>query len=186
MSIRVILNVAEKPSVAKEIARFLGGGNVKKSFGQSKYNPIYDFPYSVQGIDVHMRVTSVQGHVMSMDFESSHSDWNKVPIESLFEAPIFKKVPLDKQDLVNSLQTCSKNINTLALWLDCDREGENIAYEVVSLVTQITPLNTDQIRRAHFSALTYTDIQNAAQNLGLPKLELSEAVDARQEIDLRL
>jgi DNA topoisomerase-3 len=186
MSVRVILNVAEKPSVAKEIAKFLGGSNVQRSAGISKYNPVYEFPYSIQGINVHMRVTSVQGHVMSMDFESQYSDWSRVPIETLFDAPIIKKVTPDKEDLVKNLQNCSRSIHSLALWLDCDREGENIAYEVVSLVTQITPLHTEQIRRAHFSALTYTDIQNAAQNLAMPRLELSEAVDARQEIDLRL
>lgn len=57
------------------------------------------------------------------------------------------------------------------MWLDCDREGENIAYEVV---------------RAHFSALTHTDLLRAWNDLQQPDEALAEAVDCRQELDLRI
>lgn len=40
----------------------------------------------------------------------------------------------------------------LVLWLDCDREGENIAYEVIAVCRSANPRLT--IKRAHFSALT--------------------------------
>ena len=107
-------------------------------------------------------------------------------IQELFEAPIIKTIPADKQEIAKNLQNAARNITTLALWLDCDREGENIAYEVITIVTSITNLSSSHIKRAHFSALTKQDITAAIQNLAYPKAELSEAVDARQEIDLRL
>ena len=46
----------------------------------------------------------------------------------------------------------SRNCQILVLWLDCDREGENIAFEVVQICKQSNPKL--QILRAHFSSLT--------------------------------
>ena len=42
------------------------------------------------------------------------------------------------------------------------------------------------IKRARFSALVYNDLTRAVQNLVAPDRFASEAVDARQEIDLRI
>lgn len=183
---KVVLNVAEKPSVAKEIVKFLSKGNSRKSFGKSQYNPIFEFEYTINNEDVLMRVTSVQGHVMTMEFSEPYNRWNQVTPDELFEAPIIKIISQDKHDIVDTIKQSARGIKMLALWLDCDREGENIAYEVVSIVTQEIPLPQSCIKRAHFSALTKVDIEHAIQNLGTPQLELSEAVEARQEIDLRL
>lgn len=70
------------------------------------------------------------------------------------------------------------------MWLDCDREGENIAFEVVDVCTAVNPHLT--IKRARFSALIDREIHHAVQNLEEPKKCLADAVDARQEIDLRI
>jgi DNA topoisomerase-3 len=183
---KVVLNIAEKPSVAKEIANHLGGSGVEKRFGPSKYNPVFEFMYSLRNEQVLMRVTSVQGHVMNHAFAHPYSDWNLVPPSSLFEAPISKVILPDKEDLVKNIQECSRNINLLALWLDCDREGENIAFEVVDIVSRVVQLPSSMVLRAQFSALTREDLHRAAQTLSAPKFFLSEAVDARQELDLRL
>ncbi len=46
--------------------------------------------------------------------------------------------------------------------------------------------NTEnEIKRAHFSALTEEDIVNAVENLGELNPHFRDAVQARQEIDLR-
>lgn len=42
------------------------------------------------------------------------------------------------------------------------------------------------IKRAKFSALVRRELERSVQNLGLPDENLSRAVDARQEIDLRI
>lgn len=58
----------------------------------------------------------------------------------------------DKLDIQKTLEEEARKCQWLILWLDCDREGENIAFEVVeSCVRANRNLN---IRRARFSALT--------------------------------
>ena len=66
--------------------------------------------------------------------------------------------------------------NMLILWLDCDREGEAIAYEVINLCREV---NLDiEIRRAMFSAITPKDIQQAMRSLKDPNKFLSDVMSA--------
>lgn len=50
MALRV-LNVAEKPSVAKAVAGILSrqGQGVRSRASHSQYNRIFEFPYAIQG-----------------------------------------------------------------------------------------------------------------------------------------
>ena len=72
----VILNVAEKPSVAKELARILcKNGYPTSTPGKSKYNCIYHFPCENAGQlgnNVDMRITSVTGHLLEMEFQAPY------------------------------------------------------------------------------------------------------------------
>ncbi len=70
----------------------------------------------------------------------------------------------------------------MILWLDCDREGENIAFEVIDVVKKVN--SKVDIKRAKFSSLTHVEIINAIQNLALPNKNLADGVDIRQNIDL--
>ena len=72
----------------------------------------------------------------------------------------------------------------LILWLDCDREGEAIAFDVMYLCLQ--KIQNLSIYRSFFSAITKRDIENAMLNLGQPDKNQADAVEARQEIDLRI
>jgi DNA topoisomerase-3 len=182
--LRLILNIAEKASVAKEITKILGKPPVRTRILASKFNPVYEFPYELNKEPVMMRVTSVAGHVMKMEFVGRFKTWKGAKAEELFEAPIEKIVTEDRKDTVANLKEASKHADTLALWLDCDREGENIAYEVIDIVKSVNP--DLKVLRARFSALTKEDIEEAVSKLEAPDLNLSLAVDARQEIDLRL
>ena len=68
--------------------------------------------------------------------------------------------------------------------MDCDREGEAIAFEVINICKNA---NRNLIfRRAHFSALTQGDIRRSINNLRDPDIRLAKAVEARSEIDLRI
>ncbi|KAI3992371.1 hypothetical protein MKX01_030092 [Papaver californicum] len=145
--IRRLLNVAEKPSVAKAVSMSLSRNQFRTREGRSRYNKIFEFEYTIRGLLCHMSFTSVTGHLMEMDFEERYRKWGSC----------------DPVDLYLPIQE-AKRCDWLILWLDCDREGENIAYEVIDVCSAV---NTRlDISRAKFSALTN--------------------VDARQKIDLRI
>ena len=54
-------------------------------------------------------------------------------------------------------------MDAIVLWLDCDKEGENICFEVLDCVQPVmNRSNRDQtVFRAHFSAITDSDIKAA-------------------------
>jgi DNA topoisomerase-3 len=74
--------------------------------------------------------TSVTGHVYSLDFTKQYNSWDIDPLQ-LFEATTMKSESNPKMHLTHHLQTCAKGVDYLVLWLDCDREGENICFEVI-------------------------------------------------------
>ena len=94
-----------------------------------------------------------------------------------------------------TLQREIRGCQTLVLWLDCDREGENIAFEVLEVCKKVNP--RINVLRAHFSAViprfyfhvnanAIREIFRAVQTLTAPNANDSMAVDARMEIDLRV
>jgi DNA topoisomerase-3 len=86
--------------------------------------------------------------------------------------------------LVATLQQYARKAQQLNLWLDCDREGEAIAFEVVSICTEANPRLV--IYRARFSAVTPDEVRHAATHLAIPNKLLSDSVAYRQEVDYRL
>ncbi|CAK7354748.1 unnamed protein product [Dovyalis caffra] len=179
-----VLNVAEKPSVAKSVATILSRNQLRVRDGRSRYNRIFEFNYSIGGQQCHMLVTSVTGHLMELEFEDRFRKWHSCDPADLYTAPVRKFVPEDKLDIRRTLEEEARRCQWLVLWLDCDREGENIAFEVVEVCRAVNRNLT--IRRARFSALIERDIHEAVQNLVAPNQWFSDAVDARQEIDLRI
>jgi midasin (ATPase involved in ribosome maturation) len=145
------LNVAEKPSVARAVAEILSRGGLRSRHGHSVYNRIFEFEYSVGRQECAMAVTSVTGHLMELDFEERFRKWSSCDPAELYHAPVRKFVPADKLPLQRTLQEEARRCQWLILWLDCDREGENIAFEVVDICRSSNPRLT--IWRARFSAL---------------------------------
>ncbi|KAK9735532.1 hypothetical protein RND81_04G210800 [Saponaria officinalis] len=178
------LNVAEKPSVAKAVAGILSGNRARTREGRSRYNKIYEFEYTIRGQSCHMLFTSVTGHLMELEFDDRYRKWHSCDPADLYHAPVRKTVPEDKMDIKRTLQQEARNCQWLILWLDCDREGENIAYEVVDVCSEVN--RNLNILRARFSALIDRAIHEAVQNLERPNKLFADAVDARQEIDLRI
>lgn len=181
-----VLSVAEKPSVAKKLAQILcpNGARFSVRNGPSKYNKNFEFPMQLQGQRVDMVVTSVTGHLMEVAFDSSLRQWGSCNPAHLFDAPVHKQVPDDKKDIERNLLQLAKRSQRLVLWLDCDREGENIAFEVIDTCRRANP--SIQVLRAQFSSLIAADIHRACRTLRAPNENHSIAVDTRQEIDLRL
>ncbi|CCW65644.1 unnamed protein product [Phytomonas sp. EM1] len=174
------LNVAEKPSVAKEIANALSGGHARTILVQSRFNPVFEFTFEGKK----MLVTSVLGHLMEDEFPPNTKSWSRFPFRDLFTAKIIKVVKPELQPVQQNIESLAKRSSTLVLWLDCDREGENICFEVVQVAQRQNPRLV--AKRAHFSALTKRDLLYAVHHLKQPDKKLSEAVEARQEMDLRI
>ena len=131
-------------------------------------------------------VTSVVGHVYNCDFPSQYQSWDSVDPAELFHAPVVRK-PC-KGSVVKHLSEAAKGVDFIVLWLDCDREGENIAFEVLDCCLDRMDGNReyDRVYRAYFSAINSTDIQKAYHTLGKPDKNQALAVDARQELDLKV
>eukprot|EP01084_Bolivina_argentea_P022072 41004_1 len=179
-----ILHVAEKPSVARGITQILSRGASNSRPGFSQYNPCYDFQCDINGMRHNMTVTSVTGHIMGLEFAPSHRKWHSCDPVELFSAPIHKSIAPDKENICKTLRREARLCQKLVLWLDCDREGENIAYEVIDVCHKANP--RIEIKRARFSSLVPREIYNAINNLIDPNPHENDAVDARQEIDLRI
>ena len=133
-----------------------------------------------------MSFTSVTGHLFELDFPPAFSSWESTALEALWTAPTLQRVPSDKTPLLQQLHAEARRADWLILWLDCDREGENIAFEVLTVCTQARSSAPLRVLRARFSALIPADIHHALASLTVPNRHLSDAVDARMEIDLRI
>ncbi|KAK1444368.1 hypothetical protein BgAZ_102740 [Babesia gibsoni] len=153
-----VLNVAEKPSVARGITDILSYGRKKAEFSNSKTNQVFSLVSSLEGQPCKMYFTSVRGHLMELEFDIKYRNWQRTPMEDIFEAPILSAVSKNCKDIEKNLLHYSK------LRSNCVRA----------------------IRRAVFSAVTKSDIENACNLLRNPNPHLAHAVEARQEIDLRI
>ena len=84
---------------------------------------------------------------------------------------------------------CSANMDFIVLWLDCDKEGENICFEVLEICKKNIPRSkkTQRIYRAKFSSIANKDIVAAFEDLKFePNFNEAISVDARQVLDLKI
>ncbi|XP_068762622.1 DNA topoisomerase 3-alpha-like isoform X2 [Montipora capricornis] len=179
-----VLNVAEKNDAAKELSRIMSRGQSSRREGFSKFNKIYEFDYNILGQNAKMIMTSLSGHLMSLDFTASHQKWYSCAPVALFSAPVTKYVGENYLPIKRTLEREVRGCQVLIIWTDCDREGENIGFEAINVCQTIRP--NIQIYRAKFSEITPQSITRAVQNLVEPDLLQSQAVDVRMELDLRI
>lgn len=126
-----ILAVAEKPSVARELAAIIGQNQAQTRNGQSPYNKIFDIPNcEFMGTRARMALTSVLGHMTNLAFGEEHAWKNGCAPEALFDAPVHSIIKEEHQALKRTLIDEAKKHDILFLWLDCDLEGEAIGKTV--------------------------------------------------------
>jgi len=130
-----VLCVAEKPSIAEAIARALAPhGQYHTRMGGLK---VHEFTamFLDKGI-ANFKVAGVFGHIFGTDFPPQYNSWDAIDPVQLFSAPVIKKEE-DKKHVTSSLQHEARGCDYVVLWLDCDREGENICFEVISCVEHV-------------------------------------------------
>ncbi|KIM69269.1 hypothetical protein SCLCIDRAFT_1177215 [Scleroderma citrinum Foug A] len=177
-----VLCVAEKPSIARSISQILSGGRVETRPTQNRFIKNFDFNYPQTNST--FTVTAVAGHLLAHDFPDAYKQWSSCDPFILFDAPIHVTVPAANKTIERNLMTEARTANTLMIWTDCDREGENIGWEIISVCRKARP--NIVVKRARFSAIIPQQIHRAAQH----PVELDEAqanaVEARITLDLRI
>ncbi|KAJ0463670.1 putative DNA topoisomerase [Helianthus annuus] len=135
---------------------------------------VHEFDGTFLGYRVQYKVTSVIGHVFR--FSTNVSRLGRYGSSYSFSSSSCQVRIKSKE---------ARGCDDLVLWLDCDREGENICFEVIEC-TGFKPHDGRRIHRARFSSVTEKDITQAMKNLVQPNKDEALAVDARQEIDLKV
>lgn len=131
-----------------------------------------------------MIMTSVSGHLLTQDFAQAFNNWSAVDPIALFAAPVLKMCPPKFQPILKTIEREIRSCAGLIIWTDCDREGENIGYEIIDVCRAIKP--NLQVYRAVFSEITSQAVKRALANLQQPDIRKSQAVDVRSELDLRI
>ncbi|KAF5192263.1 Dna topoisomerase 3-beta [Thalictrum thalictroides] len=147
---------------------------------------VHEFDGTFLGYHAQYRVTSVIGHVFSVDFPQKYQNWADTDPFDLFIAPTLKSESNPKAHICRHLSQEARGCGSLVLWLDCDREGENICFEVIECTGFNGKGDQRRVYRARFSSVTEKDILKALGNLVEPNRNEALAVDARQEIDLKV
>ncbi|NXD13920.1 TOP3A topoisomerase, partial [Nothocercus nigrocapillus] len=182
--IRKVLCVAEKNDAAKGIADLLSNSRMRRREGFSKFNKIYEYDYQMFGQNVTMVMTSVSGHLLAHDFKLPFRKWHSCNPLALFDAEIEKYCPENYVDIKRTLEREVQQCQALVIWTDCDREGENIGFEIIHVCKAVKP--NLRVFRARFSEITLHAVRSACENLTQPDQKTSDAVDVRQELDLRI
>ena len=219
----VLLNVAEKPSVARSLAAVFHrmpqsreGAPMRREAAQIFTHDNVVFPdiftqangrNGNNGNDNNGRnsnsnsnsnsnnnnrphkmiTTSVRGHLAGIEFGPEHG-WSRCDPIQLFEAPLHTSYRDDMVPLKRMLTKLAKNVDGLILWLDCDREGEAIADEVLQVCVESNRnlASNVNIYRAKFSTVMDGEILRALRTLGRINDHFVQAVQARSELDLRV
>ncbi|CAJ1075858.1 DNA topoisomerase 3-alpha [Xyrichtys novacula] len=182
--IRRVLCVAEKNDAAKGIAEIMSHGRSRRREGMSKFNKIYEYDYHLFGQDVMVTMTSVSGHLLGLEFKAPFQKWHSCNPVLLFDAEVEKYCPDNMVQIKRTLEKEVRQCQALVIWTDCDREGENIGFEIIDVCKAVKP--NLQVFRAKFSEITQRSISRACETLNEPDANISDAVDVRQELDLRI
>lgn len=126
----------------------------------------------------------LSGHIVEINFPETMKDWKSVDLNELIDAEI---IHISKnRNAVNTLQGLSKDVDTVVVATDYDREGELIGVEALNIIASAMKKSktNPSIRRAKFSALTRDEIVSAFDELIDVDYDLADSASAREEIDL--
>jgi DNA topoisomerase-3 len=121
---------------------------------------------------------------MEHDFTDAHRKWASCDPLALFDAPVEVRVRKDYATIERNLLAEARGADMLMIWTDCDREGEHIGAEIVSVCRRVR--RGLVVKRARFSAIIAQQIHRAAQNPIELDMAQADAVEARTILDLRI
>ncbi|MDR0778969.1 MAG: DNA topoisomerase I [Methanomassiliicoccaceae archaeon] len=166
------LVITEKANAARRISTILSDGKAKA--GTVGGAGIISF----SNADGEYDVISLRGHILELDYPEEYNDWSgSSPVELVY-APHVKTVRA--KNTLDAIHNLSKESDEVIIATDYDREGELIGMETV----RAAGADMKKVKRAKFSALTKSEVENAFATLAEPDVRLSDAAEARQIIDL--
>src|SRR5437764_11929646 len=178
------LIVTEKNNSAKKIADILSGG-------KAKADAAYKVPfYTWSDADGDHMTVGLKGHVMNPAFPEGYSNWQQTDLHELIDAELVKE-PTDK-NVVKAVRRLAKDADEVVIATDYDREGELIGFEALEQIGGANPqvvgdgadpaengggllVTRPRIKRAHYSALTKSEIERAFDNLAELSYDLVDA-----------
>ena len=125
-------------------------------------------------------VVGLKGHIVEIDFPPEYNRWSEVPLKSLLNAELQKKIKEKK--IANLLEELAKKVDHVTIATDYDREGELIGVEALEIIKRVNP--NIKVDRARYSAITPSEIKKAFNNLSNVDFNLASSAMARQKIDL--
>uniref|UniRef100_A0A672Z3N7 DNA topoisomerase n=1 Tax=Sphaeramia orbicularis TaxID=375764 RepID=A0A672Z3N7_9TELE len=171
--IKRVLCVAEKNDAAKGIAEIMSNGRSRRN--------------------VTVTMTSVSGHLLGLEFKAPFQKWHSCNPVLLFDAEVEKYCPDNMTQIKRTLEKEVRQCQALIIWTDsltqfiCSRSGTNSSsYDFATFLYVCSHISNIQVFRAKFSEITPNSIQRACETLTEPDANISDAVDVRQELDLRI
>ncbi len=168
------LVISEKAIAGGRIANFLAG----KEVAATAKNRATVFEFTKDGEDY--MVFPLRGHVMDVDFPRHYKPWLGTDLKHLTKADI--NYIATEETMVSSLKKIAKDVTSVIVATDSDREGEAIGGEALAAILEENP--KVPVKRAHFSAITRQDIDEAFSKLSEFDKNLADSADCRREIDL--
>ena len=170
------LIICEKQNAASRIADVLSGGSARRNFIHGA--PVYIFEkdgkkYSVIGL---------RGHILELDYPEEFRGWHRIKPQELIRVPPRKVMSKGVQNIVAAIKELALDHEDVIVATDYDREGELIGVEGLGLVKDVNP--KIKVHRAHFSALTTSEVKSAFNNLVDIDYNLSASAESRQIVDL--
>tara|TARA_Y100000310_G_C20702563_1_gene831288 strand:+ start:1275 stop:3326 length:2052 start_codon:yes stop_codon:yes gene_type:complete len=168
------LIISEKAIAGKNIANILAGKQVPlASIGSAQA-----FRFS-KGNEEYI-VVPLRGHIVDVEFPKKYSYWVGTDLKKLIDAEI--EYAGKEKNIIFALKSAAKEVDEVIIATDADREGESIGVEALNYVKTSNP--KIKVKRAYFSAITKSDIEDSFSNLVELDQNYADSADARREIDL--
>ena len=194
-----VLIICQNPNQGKTVAYALSGYNFKTRSGICDKCPVYEFKKEFHGKMSKIKVTSVNNHIQNRFFESGQSiftyDKNQKHSD-LFDEKLVYATTDSKSNLAENLKAEAADCDKLVLWMNNDREGENICFQILEVVRDhlpafpnfvSTPRNPQNIFRAKAFSAQQEHIRTAYEQLyDAPDYRESSCYNVRNSFELKV
>ena len=109
--------VVSRPSLAASIANILSDKKCSSKKGFNGACNVHEWSGNFMGSSVRFKMTSVCGHVMSLDFPAKFNNWDRVDPNELFTCPTEQKEATPKLKMPAFLASEAKSTDYLGMFL---------------------------------------------------------------------